>query len=455
MKIPSSNGLFFYLTRLFNFCCFFLLIFLLHFYSNPFPYSDEWNFLPQAIGVEPLTWDWVWAQHSDHRIPIQKIFQVSLLRLTGYDFGLLILANTILIFLTTSLLISAVRIYRESSQVGDLIIPLILMNPGFGPFIWSFHFEFMSSTLLSLIFLAFFLQKNTPSCNTSYIMGSICILLMAFCGMNGVVPSIIISLLFLLYMLWARPISNKFVLYIILIILVLALMVSLIIISSWNPSGVTTLSSTVFLKKIYNITDNFYYLINPRPIIMFEKQKIYFVVNSVLYIVALGFLAKRIWESYQIYRSFFIDDIAVLVTLIASFSIQLNIAIGRAEYWSPGLEMHYGYLATVLPIVTWIAVSVYVPRKMGIIIGLVLVLLYGYLYVENLQWRMIYAKENRQKVLDVNKDILNGMKISDFVKRYNHIFYYVDNDDTRQIVKSAIIILKNSNVEPYAHLQLD
>ena len=89
MKIPGSNRLFFYL--LFNFFCFSLLIFLLHFYRNPFPYSDEWNFISKAIGAEPFTWDWVWAQHSDHRIPIQKIFQITLLRLTGYDFGFLIL----------------------------------------------------------------------------------------------------------------------------------------------------------------------------------------------------------------------------------------------------------------------------------------------------------------------------------------------------------------------------
>jgi hypothetical protein len=48
----------------------------------------------------------VWAQHSDHRIPLQKIIQVSLLRLGGIDFSFLILTNTILIFLKTSILIS-------------------------------------------------------------------------------------------------------------------------------------------------------------------------------------------------------------------------------------------------------------------------------------------------------------------------------------------------------------
>jgi hypothetical protein len=115
----------------------------------------------------------------------------------------------------------------------------------------------------------------------------------------------------------------------------------------------------------------------------------------------------------------------------------------------------YGYLATILPIVSWIVVSVYLPKKTGVIIGLFLVLMYGFLWIENFGWRIISANENRQKVLDVNKDIQSGIKISDFVKEYNHIFYHVDNDDTRQTVKSAITILKNANIESYVHLTQD
>jgi hypothetical protein len=92
---------------------------------------------------------------------------------------------------------------------------------------------------------------------------------------------------------------------------------------------------------------------------------------------------------------------------------------------------------------------------MAIIFGSILVIFYGYLYIENLSWRIIYAKENRQKIISINEDILNGMKVSEFVNKHNQTFYYVDNDSTRQIVESVIIILKRANVEPYTHLQLD
>lgn len=454
MQTTFPSDFCFNLAKVLNYCCFLLLIFLLHYYTNPFPYSDEWNFLPQAIENEPLTWDWLWAQHSDHRIPIQKIIQVSLLRLAGYDFGLLIVANTILTFVISGFLISLVRSYRGNSRVGDLIIPLILMNTGFGPFIWSFHFQFMSSALLSLLFLSFFLQKNIYLFNISYIMGSISILLMAFCGMNGVITSVIISALFFPYMVWMRPINNKPTLYTVMVILVLVLVASIVIISSWNPSGATTISGTMFFNKIKNIIENFFYLINPRPMII-KIQTIYFIFNSVLYISLLVLLGKRIWKSYQSHQFLHVNDMAILATFIASFCLQLNIAMGRAEYWKPGLEMHYGYLATVLPIVLWIGLSVYLPKKMGVIIGVFLVFLYGYLYVENMEWRVVYAKENREKIINMNKDIMEGMKISDFVEKYNHYFYYIDNEDTRQTVKSIIINLKSANVEPYTHLQLD
>lgn len=452
MKIPGSNRLFFYL--LFNFFCFSLLIFLLHFYRNPFPYSDEWNFISKAIGAEPFTWDWVWAQHSDHRIPIQKIFQITLLRLTGYDFGFLILANVILVFLTANLLIYIVRVYRGNSQVGDLIIPLILMNPGFGPFIWSFHFQFMLSTLLSLLFLVFFMQNNMRLRDKSYILGAICVLLMALCGMNGVVLSVVMSVLFLPYLILVRPINNKFTLYVIVIVLMSTLIISLIIISGWSPTGASSLSGSVFLSKVYDATKIYYYLINPCPVIMPMRQ-IFFIFNGVLYVIALVFLAKRIWGFYQVRRFLFINDFVIVVTFMAVFGVQLSIAIGRAEYWSSGLESHYGYLATVLPIVSWIVVSVCQPKKIGVMIGSALVFLYGYIYMENVEWRIAFAKENRQKVISIRKDILNGMKIGDFVGKYNNFFYYVDNSDTRQIVKNGLIGLKHAKVEPYAYLQLD
>lgn len=456
MKTPSSTDLLFYLIKFLSFFVFFFLVFILQLYNNPFPYSDDWSLLSHAIGAEPLTWDWLWAQHVDHRIPIQKLLQVFLLRLSGYDFRALALINSILIFLTANFLISAVRFYRGSSQVGDFIIPLILMNPGFSAPFWGFHFQFISSTLLILVFLSFLLQENAHLRNVSYIMASICILLMAFCGINGVVPSIIISLSLLFYILWVQPIEHNPTLYAVITLLVLALMTSIIIISSWHPSVAASLPTASIFKKLYDIADNFFYLINPRPIfLVFEKHGIYFIVNSVLYVIALGFLGRKYWLSYKISRSFCIKDIAILVTLIALLSMLLSIAIGRSEYWIPGLEKHYGYLATVLPIVSWIAVSIYAPGKLRITIGLILVFLYGYSYVENAEWRIAYGKESRQKIIRIYGDISSGMMISDFVNKHNSYFYYIDNENTRQSVKNIIVMLKRTDVEPYTHLRID
>jgi hypothetical protein len=102
---------------------------------------------------------------------------------------------------------------------------------------------------------------------------------MALSGMNGVVSSIIVSLLLLPYVIWAWPIKNNCALYTIIIILALMLMVSFFIIAIWNPSGATiALSSTVVFNKVNNILTSYFYLINPRPIIMLGKQ-VYFIFN--------------------------------------------------------------------------------------------------------------------------------------------------------------------------------
>ena len=55
-------------------------------YGLKMPFADEWQWLGQATGREPVTWSWLWAQHNEHRMFLPALIYLGLGRLSGGDF---------------------------------------------------------------------------------------------------------------------------------------------------------------------------------------------------------------------------------------------------------------------------------------------------------------------------------------------------------------------------------
>src|SRR5262245_601050 len=82
---------------LFLLSSFILLLFIFSLISRVSPWADEWFTAP----LTPMTFvewaGWLFQQHNDHIILIQKLLQGGLLRASGYDFRSLILLNIFMI----------------------------------------------------------------------------------------------------------------------------------------------------------------------------------------------------------------------------------------------------------------------------------------------------------------------------------------------------------------------
>ena len=78
--------------------------------------------------------------------------------------------------------------------------------------------------------------------------------------------------------------------------------------------------------------------------------------------------------------------------VVAYIVLGALIVVGRATQseWAPGLEMHYGYLTTPIPILAWIIVSRFSPWFLAAGLAAVLLIAYGPAFVAGLNWRLTY-----------------------------------------------------------------
>src|SRR5580765_5562165 len=56
-------------------------------YGPPTPYMDQWGeVVPVLSGEQPVTLQWLWAQHNEHRLPLAKLIETTLVTAAGGDF---------------------------------------------------------------------------------------------------------------------------------------------------------------------------------------------------------------------------------------------------------------------------------------------------------------------------------------------------------------------------------
>lgn len=142
--------------------CFCLLVGFTTVYGNPFPYSDEWHLIPHL--VNGITWDdagWFLRPHGDHQIGILKIYYSVVFAILPLDFRIVKSMNSVLLFVGCLYFLHTLGKIRKY-RMGDLAIPLILLNPAYSTSFLGFSFQFMSSTLLLLWFCSAALKTKMP-----------------------------------------------------------------------------------------------------------------------------------------------------------------------------------------------------------------------------------------------------------------------------------------------------
>jgi hypothetical protein len=120
-------------------------------YAENCPYADEFWMVPVLAHEQPLTLTWLWSQHNEHRIPIPRLIQVGLAKLTGTDFRAGMFFSTLLMSAASAALIVTAMRLRGRPSGTDIFFPLLLLGWGnCENLLWSFQVVFCASSVVTI-----------------------------------------------------------------------------------------------------------------------------------------------------------------------------------------------------------------------------------------------------------------------------------------------------------------
>ncbi|CAN5830765.1 hypothetical protein BH18ACI4_BH18ACI4_28960 [soil metagenome] len=174
-------------------------------YGSNVPSWDDWDFVPTITGHQPITMQWLWSQHNEHRLLIPRMALLALIRFVATDFRVGMYFNVLTTAALALALIIALFHIRGRASVFDAFIPIALMNwSQAANFLWCSQVAFYASMLLSGIILVVIGFATTPPKFGPALLAAVCIMLLPLCGANGLglVPPFILWLSYTGLLYW-------------------------------------------------------------------------------------------------------------------------------------------------------------------------------------------------------------------------------------------------------------
>jgi hypothetical protein len=388
----------------------------------PFPWADDWFFVPPFTDVpaQDFIW-WLLAPHNVHRIPLQKLVYAAVLPLSGYDFRWIIGFNFIIAGATALVLMRVAQLYRGRQVLGDLAIPLLALNPADSWSMWAFGLQFLSSTFFTAIFLwfmcLFYVRGRSAFLNAAILMLGLC----ALCGMNGlIVASVLSGAVACLFVIDKnmRP-WNWFILT-----LVVALEIALWV--DWRSADLTVDPNHVFAV--------FYGLLST-GLQTYAWTGTAWKTNVIAGLALAGFL----WGIRNALKQRKSLDLVMLATLVATLCVMASVSVGSAK--GPvirGILDRYGYLTVLLPIVSWMIVSANASGLTAAALSVSAVLFFGSSYWVNLGNRFLWAPATAQRSQQIAHEIASSDAAETVVDANIKYFFSEDNPNVRALIAAAL-----------------
>jgi hypothetical protein len=155
-------------------------------YGRNVPFWDDYSVVPVLAGEAPAPAAWLWQQHSEHRVPLQKLVILLLLRATGADFRSGMVFSVLLLGAAALALSWTARQLRGRWSPADAFFPLLLL---FGAHCFNvlncWQVTLTLPTALACALLAVIVLRGARLAPGAALLVGCCLALLFLCGALG------------------------------------------------------------------------------------------------------------------------------------------------------------------------------------------------------------------------------------------------------------------------------
>lgn len=390
-----------------------------------YPFADEWYYVTSVAAQSGVPWAWLWEQHGDHRIPLQKAVQWALLNASDFDFRSLVILNLLVATAIGLITLQVARNLRRCTSVWDAMIPILLFNPMAGYAMWGFHLQFLSSALFACVFAWAVVRHSIRPWHLA--VAILAVIASGLCGLNGLLQAG-----FMLPLAWLRATKTQRGPYLTAALCLASLLLALLWFS-WSRAGAgETVPSPSALGQF------FAGLIGAS---LLPAWNVYVAAAIIGLAAAAAMLAGlRGGQENPAAR--------VCALLVSTVVLQLcAVAWGRAQYqggWQPGLAMHYGAISMLVPILAWLTLASRNRPMATRAVGVLLTLALGAGWVEAEFWRTTYTKQHSSSKALAYRDIRDRHMPIPTVLERNAALYWSDDAAAKETMSIGIPILRRA-----------
>ena len=199
-------------------------------YGSNVPFWDGWDMVPPLTGNQPVTLEWLWSLHNEHRVPLPRLTALLLYAIMGINFKIGMAFGVLLIAVMAYALILAASRGRGYTSWTDAFFPLLLLNIGHATnYLWAWQIQYFLSVLFVGIALSILAQTpaRIPE-KKAIVQISLCLIGLSLCGGNGLlaVPPLLAWMAYVIFMPGVAPsISTRQRAWLAWLALVIALLV--------------------------------------------------------------------------------------------------------------------------------------------------------------------------------------------------------------------------------------
>lgn len=393
-----------------------------------YPFADEWLYVTATGTHNSAPWRWLWEQHGDHRIPLQKAVQWTLINASDFDYRSLVILNLIVAAAIAFIALRTARNLRGRTSTWDAFIPILLFNPMAGYALWGFHLQFLSSAFFTCVFAWALLRPSLAPWHLP--MAFVAVTACSLCGLNGLLQAGL-----MLPLIWLRAVATERRTMLHAALAFASLMLACLWLS-WSRTGAaeagpSLAASSQFFAGLLGAS-----LLPPR-----EGHEAAMVVSLLAVVAVLGGLYGRPRRDEDR-----IGTVASLLTASVLFQLAA-VAWGRAQYqggWQPTLAMHYGAISMLLPILAWLTLASRDPPIAAPVVGIAFTFIFSLGWVNAEVWRAAYTREQTSVKARAYREIKQEDLPVSSVIEHNAARFWSDAPSAKETMARGIPILRKS-----------